>query len=135
MRVLDRDRVLRPSRGESRLTLKIRIGGPDAQRAAPRGLEMLSGYNHSMKDEVLHGLLAARTLFDIARLHCAIRDRYIASAGLIVLQDALELVFYSCLLELGADEHKSIEQFTFDQLIGELRQWNMPILKSGTLKA
>ncbi len=88
-----------------------------------------------MKEEVLHGLLVARTLFDTARVHCFVRDRHVASAGLIVLQDAIELVLYSCLLEIGADEEKAIEQFSFDQLIGELRQRRLPIIKSGTLKA
>src|SRR2546422_95075 len=88
-----------------------------------------------MKEEVLHGLLVARTLFDTARVLCFVRDRNIASAGLVILQDALELVLYSCLLEIGADEEKAIEQFSFDQLIGELRQRRLPIVKSGTLKA
>src|SRR5579859_2569240 len=88
-----------------------------------------------MKDEVLHGLLAARTLFDTARVRCFVRDRHIASAGLIILQDALELVLYCCLLEIGADEEKAIEQCSFDQLIGELRQRHLPLVKSGTLKA
>lgn len=88
-----------------------------------------------MKEEVLHGLLAARTLFDIARARCFVRDRHVASAGLIVLQDALELVLYTCLLEIGVDEEKAIEQLSFDQLIGELRHRKMPIVKSGTLKA
>src|SRR5258708_11165664 len=88
-----------------------------------------------MKTEVLNGLLTARTLFDTARLQCFVRDRHVASAGLVVLQDALELVLYACLLEIDADEQKAIESFTFDQLIGEFRQRQLPIAKSGTLKA
>jgi hypothetical protein len=88
-----------------------------------------------MKDDVLHGLLTARTLFDTARTHCFVRDRHVASAGLIVVQDALELVLYSCLLEIGADEEKAIETLSFDQLLGELRQRGLRVVKSGTLKA
>ena len=88
-----------------------------------------------MKQEVLSALLTARTLFDAARLQCFVRDRYVASAGLIVLQDALELVLYSCLLEIGADEHKSIESFSFDQLLGEFKTHHLTIPKIGTLKA
>jgi hypothetical protein len=60
----------------------------------------------NMKSEVLDALLTARTLFDAARRQCAVRDRHIASAGLVVLQDAVELVFYACLIEMGVDESK-----------------------------
>jgi hypothetical protein len=59
----------------------------------------------------------------------------VASAGLVVLQDAVELIFYACLLELGADEHKNIESLSFDQLIGELKSQDLKVIKSGTLKA
>src|SRR5436305_1194227 len=76
---------------------------------------------NGMKSEVLNGLLTAKTLFDAARRLCMVRDRHMASAGLILLQDAVELVLYACLIERGIDETKSIESFTFDQLIGELR--------------
>jgi hypothetical protein len=62
-------------------------------------------------------------------------DKYVASAGLIILQDALELVFYSLLIEVGIDEDKSIENQGFDQLIGDLRKRGYNIPKSGTLKA
>ncbi len=43
----------------------------------------------TVRSEVLNALLTARTLFDRARRQCAVRDCHIASAGLIVLQDAL----------------------------------------------
>ncbi len=88
-----------------------------------------------MKFEVLNALLTARTLFDAARHQCAVRDRHVASAGLIILQDAVELVLYACLIEASADEGKAIESFTFDQLIGELRRLGLSVVKSGTLKA
>src|SRR5947209_12933588 len=88
-----------------------------------------------MKSEVLNALLTARTLFDTARRQCAVRDRHIASAGLIVLQDAVELVLYALLIEKGVDESKAVESLTFDQLIGELKRIGLGIIKSGTLKA
>lgn len=62
-------------------------------------------------------------------------DKHTASSGLIVLQDALEHIFLSCLIELGVDEKKSIENFSFDQLIGELKAEGIRVVKSGTLKA
>ncbi len=88
-----------------------------------------------MKQETPHTLITARALFDKAQELCTVDDKFLASAGLVVLQDAIELVIYSCLIELGADEHKSIESLTFDQLIGELNKLGKPIQKSGTLKA
>ena len=88
-----------------------------------------------MKSEVLNALLTARTLFDTARRQCLIRDRHIASAGLIIVQDAVELVLYACLIEKGVDEAKAVESFTFDQLIGELKRIGLAVIKSGTLKA
>jgi hypothetical protein len=88
-----------------------------------------------MKSEVLNALLTARTLFDTARRQCLVRDRHIASAGLIVVQDAVELVLYACLIEKGVDEAKAVESFTFDQLIGELKCIGLAVIKSGTLKA
>jgi hypothetical protein len=84
---------------------------------------------------VLNALLTARTLFDSARTHCFVRDRHNASAGLVILQDAVELVFYACLIELGVDEAKTIERLGFDELLGELKRVGIAVPKSGTLKA
>lgn len=88
-----------------------------------------------MKPEVLNALLTARTLFDAARTHCFVRDRHVASAGLVLLQDAVEIVFYACLIERGVDEGKNIERLGFDELIGEMKQTGIAVPKSGTLKA
>jgi hypothetical protein len=87
-----------------------------------------------MKPETLHTLIIARTLMDKAHELCFVDDRYVASAGLVILQDGLELVLYACLIERGIDEKKSIEDFSFNQLIGEL-QSQTKLIKTGTLKA
>jgi hypothetical protein len=88
-----------------------------------------------MKTEVLQTLLTAKVLLNKAQDLCFVEDKYTASSGLIVLQDALEHIFLACLIELGVDEKKSIENFSFDQLIGELKTEGIKVVKSGTLKA
>jgi len=88
-----------------------------------------------MKESTLHSLVIARTLLDRAEPLCTSEDRYLASAGLVVLQDAIEAVFYAILIELGIDESKSLERKSFDELIGELKAAGVPVHKSGTLKA
>jgi hypothetical protein len=57
------------------------------------------------------------------------------SAGLVMLQDALEIIFLAMLTEKDIDEQKALESKTFDELIGELRKANVNVPKSGTLKA
>jgi len=52
-----------------------------------------------------------------------------------VLQDALELILLAVLIEKGVDEKKGLENFSFDQLIGELKKEGVRVPKSGTLKA
>lgn len=88
-----------------------------------------------MKETTVHSLVIARTLLERSEPLCASEDRYLASAGLIVLQDALEAVFYALLIELGVDEAKNLERKSFDDLIGELKVADVPVPKSGTLKA
>jgi len=88
-----------------------------------------------MKQETLQTLLVARTIFDKATELSYVDNKYYASACLLMLQDILELVFVACLLEMEVDQQKSIENFTFDQLIGELKANGKKIIKSGTIKA
>jgi hypothetical protein len=47
----------------------------------------------------------------------------------------LEAVFYALLIELGVDEAKNLERKSFDELVGELKLADVPVPKSGTLKA
>lgn len=88
-----------------------------------------------MKDATLHSLITAKTLYESASELCKSENRHTSTAGLVVLQDALELIFLSLLVELGIDEVKNTESITFDQLIGELRSNGIKVAKSGTLKA
>lgn len=88
-----------------------------------------------MKESTVHSLVIARTLLERAEPLCNSEDKYLASAGLIVLQDALEVVFYALLIELGVDDAKNLERKSFDDLLGELKTAGVHVPKSGTLKA
>lgn len=88
-----------------------------------------------MKASTLHSLITARTLHDEARRLIAAGDRHMSSAGLILLQDALEIVFLAMLVEQDVDEQKALESKSFDELIGELKKSGVAVPKSGTLKA
>lgn len=88
-----------------------------------------------MKETTVHSLIIARTLLDRAEPLCASNDRYLASAGLVILQDALEMVFYAVLIERGVDEEKPLENKRFDDLISELKGAGISVPKSGTLRA
>ncbi len=90
----------------------------------------------SLKPETLHALNVARLLFEKARETCLVDERHVASAGLAILQDALELVLYALLIQLRVDEKRSIENLKFDELLGLLKsEIGLSIPKSGTLKA
>ncbi len=88
-----------------------------------------------MKASTLHSLITARALHDEAHRLIDADDRYMSSAALILLQDALELVFLAMLVESNVDEEKSLESKSFDELIGEIRKIGVKVPKSGTLKA
>jgi len=88
-----------------------------------------------MKSEVLNALLTAKTLFDEARKLCFVRDRHVASAGLVLLQDAVEIVMLCCLIEKGVDESESIDKLTFDQLISRVKATGLKIPKFSDLKS
>lgn len=88
-----------------------------------------------MKETTVHSLIIARTLLERSEPLCNSDDRYLASAGLVVLQDALETVFYALLIEKGVDDEKNLERKGFDELVGELKLAGILLPKSGTLKA
>lgn len=88
-----------------------------------------------MKTNTIHSLITARTLLDEALRQVAYADRHSCSAALILLQDSLEIVMLSLLIEKDVDEQKSLESKSFDELIGELKKSGVVVPKSGTLKA
>ena len=88
-----------------------------------------------MREATIHPLVVARTLLEQAEPLCSSEDRYLASAGLVLLQDALEAVLYALLLERGIDDEKNLERKGFDELIGELKTAGVSVPRSGTLKA
>lgn len=51
-----------------------------------------------MKQETLRTLIVAKNFFEKADEMCSVDDKYISSSGLIVLQDAVELVLLAVLL-------------------------------------
>lgn len=75
-----------------------------------------------MKAETVQTLITARILFDKAQELCIANDKYVASAGLVILQDAVELVLYACIVELGIDQKRNVDRIGFDELLGELRK-------------
>lgn len=88
-----------------------------------------------MKTSTVNSLIMARSLHDEAMKLIDSDDRHMCSAGLIVLQDALEIIFLALLTEMGVDEKKSLDSKGFDELVGELRKAGLQVPKSGTLKA
>ena len=88
-----------------------------------------------MKTSTLQMLITARALLEQAERHCAIGDRYLATAALIVLQDAVELVFLAVLMEKELDNERAIEKFTFDEMISSVARLGIRVPKSGTLRA
>ncbi|PKO88554.1 MAG: hypothetical protein CVU18_07010 [Betaproteobacteria bacterium HGW-Betaproteobacteria-12] len=88
-----------------------------------------------MKEATLQTLITARALLEQVERHCSLGDRYMATAGLIVLQDAVELVLFAALIEKGIDDDCPIEKFSFDEMISALGKVGVKVPKSGTLKA
>jgi hypothetical protein len=90
----------------------------------------------TLKPEALHAFIVARLLFEKARETCFVDERHTASAGLTILQDALELALHGFLIQLGVDERRSIDNLKFDELLGLVRsEVKDTIPKSGTLRA
>jgi hypothetical protein len=119
-------RLLSKESTKSRALLVLKLIWP--RRLTPSVIRL-------MKEPTVHSLVIARALLERAEPLCHSDDRYLASAGLVVLQDALEGVFYALLIELDVDETKNLERKSFDELIGELKEARVVVPKSGTLKA
>jgi hypothetical protein len=88
-----------------------------------------------MKPSTIHSLITAKAIYFEATPLIEAGNKYSSSAGLILLQDSIELVLLSLLTELGVDKQKSLESKSFDELLCELRIAGITIPKSGTIKA
>lgn len=88
-----------------------------------------------MKEVTLHSLITAKALYDDAQALCVSGSTHSATAGLILLQDALELVLLAALVEKGIDDASKTEKLSFDQIIGNLQAGGVNVPKSGTLKS
>lgn len=88
-----------------------------------------------MKSSTLQSLITAKTILAEAQPLIDTGNAHSCSAGLIMLQDALELTVLGLLGEQGVDEAKNLERKSFDELLGELKSTGTPLPKLGTIKA
>jgi hypothetical protein len=77
----------------------------------------------------------AKAIYNEAKPLVYSGNKHSCSAGLILLQDSIELVVLALLVEKGLDEEKNLESKSFDELLGELKKSKVTIPKSGTIKA
>lgn len=88
-----------------------------------------------MKNSTLHTLMVAKSILGETKYLANSGNKHSCTAGIILLQDFIELVVLAALDELDVDEQRSLESKSFDELLGELKKKNIPIIKSGTIKA
>lgn len=88
-----------------------------------------------MKESTLNTLIVAKSIFGEVKHLVNSGDKHFCTAGIILLQDFVELVVLAALDELDVDEQRSLESKSFDELLGELRKQKAPVVKSATIKA
>ncbi|SIS44571.1 hypothetical protein [Neptunomonas antarctica] len=88
-----------------------------------------------MKSSTLNTLLVAKSILGETKYLVNSGDKYSCTAGIILLQDFVELVVLAALDELDVEEQRSLASMPFDGLLGELKKLKVPIIKSGTIKA
>ena len=88
-----------------------------------------------MKPSTLNTLLVAKSIYGETKYLVNSGNKHSCTAGIILLQDFVELVVLAVLDELDVDEKKSLESKSFDELLGELKKQRVPVIKSGTIKA
>lgn len=88
-----------------------------------------------MKPSTIHTIITAKAIYNECRPLIASGNRHSCSAGLILLQDAVELILLALLGEIGVNEQKNLESKSFDELLGELRTAGVNVPKIGTIKA
>jgi len=88
-----------------------------------------------MKSSTLNTLMVAKSIYGETKYLVNSGDKHSCTAGIILLQDFIELVVLAALDELDVDEQRNLESKSFDELLGELKKQKVPIIKSGTIKA
>lgn len=88
-----------------------------------------------MKTSTLNTLLVAKGIFEKTKPLVDSGNKYSCTAGIILLQDFVELIVLAALDELDVSEQRNLESKSFDELLGELKKLNVPVKKSGTIKA
>ena len=88
-----------------------------------------------MKSSTLNTLLVAKSIFGKTKALVSSGDKYSCTAGIILLQDFVELIVLAVLEELDKNEQRNLESKSFDELLGELKRLSVPVMKSGTIKA
>lgn len=88
-----------------------------------------------MKPSTLNTLMVAKSIYSETKYLVNSGDKHACTAGIILLQDFVELVVLAVLDELDIDEQRSLESKSFDELLGELKKRKIPVVKSGTIKA
>lgn len=88
-----------------------------------------------MKPSTLNTLMVAKSIYGETKYLVNSGDKHACTAGIILLQDFVELVVLAVLDELDVDEQRSLESKSFDELLGELKKRKVPVIKSGTIKA
>ncbi|AKU54771.1 hypothetical protein ACTBAC_004533 [Vibrio parahaemolyticus] len=88
-----------------------------------------------MKSSTLNTLLVAKAIFNKTKPLVSAGDKHSCTAGIILLQDFVELVVLAVLDEVDINETKNIESKSFDELLGELKKNKIKVIKSGTIKA
>ncbi|MFQ1963960.1 hypothetical protein ACK36M_00370 [Aeromonas veronii] len=88
-----------------------------------------------MKPSTLNTLMVAKSIYGETKYLVNSGDKHACTAGIILLQDFVELVILAALDELDVEEQRALESKSFDELLGELKKRKVPIVKSGTIKA
>ncbi len=88
-----------------------------------------------MKPSTLNTLMVAKSIYGETKYLVNSADKHACTAGIILLQDFVELVVLAVLDELDVDEQRALESKSFDELLGELKKREVPVVKSGTIKA
>lgn len=88
-----------------------------------------------MKSSTLNTLMVAKSIYGETKYLVNSGDKHACTAGIILLQDFVELAVLAVLDELDVDEQRALESKSFDELLGELKKRKVPVIKSGTIKA